>query len=65
MTPPILGAVGGGTSVTAEGIGFSSGTVADSAPSSPERLTGVAPESLSDGGAMSSDCERGDAPRCR
>ena len=62
VTPPILGAVGGGTSVTAEGIGFSSGTVADSAPSSPERLTGVAPESLSDGGAVSSDANAATLP---
>lgn len=62
VTPPILGAVGGGTSVTAEGIGFSSGTVADSAPSSPERLTGVAPESLSDGGSVSSDANAATLP---
>ncbi|EYT59391.1 MULTISPECIES: DUF4349 domain-containing protein [Microbacterium] len=61
VTPPILGAVGGGASVTAEGIGFSSGTIADSAPSSPERLTGVAPESLPDG-AVTSDANAATLP---
>lgn len=54
VTPPILGAVGGSSSVTAEGMSTQGGTGADSAPSSPERITGVSPESLPDG-ALSSD----------
>lgn len=54
VTPPILGAVGGSSSVTAEGLNTQGGSVADSAPSSPERITGVTPESLPDG-ALSSD----------
>ncbi|MFJ6427728.1 DUF4349 domain-containing protein [Microbacterium maritypicum] len=53
VTPPILDAVGGGTSVTADGVSTSGGSVADSAPSSPERITGITPESLPDG-ALSS-----------
>lgn len=54
VTPPILGAVGGGTSVTAEGGSTSGGSVADSAPTSPEQVTGLTSESLPDG-AVSSD----------
>ena len=54
VTPPILGAVGGASSVTADGASMSGGSVADSAPASPERITGVTPESLPDG-ALSSD----------
>ena len=54
VTPPILGAVGGASSVTADGSSISGGSVADSAPASPERITGVTPESLPDG-ALSSD----------
>jgi len=54
VTPPILGAVGGGTSVTAVGGATSDGSVADSADSAPERITGVTPESLPDD-ALSTD----------
>lgn len=54
VTPPILGAVGGSSSVTAEGLSTQGGSVADSAPLPPERMTGVSPESLPDG-ALSSD----------
>ncbi|WP_337003269.1 MULTISPECIES: DUF4349 domain-containing protein [unclassified Microbacterium] len=54
VTPPILAAVGGASSMTADGVSMSGGSVADSAPASPERITGVTPESLPDG-ALSSD----------
>ncbi|PRA83251.1 DUF4349 domain-containing protein [Microbacterium sp. MYb66] len=54
VTPPILGAVGGSSSVTAEGLSMPGGSVADSAADSPERLVEMAPESLP-GGALSSD----------
>ena len=54
VTPPILGAVGGASSVTADGVSMTGGSVVDTAPASPERITGVAPESLPDG-ALSSD----------
>ncbi|MFJ6531548.1 DUF4349 domain-containing protein [Microbacterium sp. NPDC091662] len=56
VTPPILGAVGGATSITADGVSTSGGSVADSVPSSPERITGVTPESLPDG-ALTSDVD--------
>lgn len=54
VTPPILGAVGGSSSVTAEGLSMPADSVADSTSSSPDRLVGVAPESLPDG-ALSPD----------
>ncbi|PRB19002.1 DUF4349 domain-containing protein [Microbacterium sp. MYb62] len=54
VTPPILGAVGGSSSVTAEGLSMPVDSAADSAGSSPERLVGVTPESLPDG-ALSPD----------
>lgn len=53
VTPPILGAVGGSSSVTAEGLSMPADSVTDSA-SSPDRLVGVTPESLPEG-ALSSD----------
>lgn len=46
VTPPILGAVGGGASFSADGAGQSGGVAEDSAASSPDQSTGVAPEAL-------------------
>lgn len=49
VTPPILGAVGGASSITADGVSTSDGSVADSAPSVPdEPLTGLTAESAPD-----------------
>lgn len=46
VTPPILGAVGGSGSVTAEGLSMSGGDGMDSSSSSPDRMAQSAPESL-------------------
>lgn len=54
VTPPILGAVGGSSSVTAEGLSMPGDSAADSAPAAPDRLAGVTAESLPDG-ALSTD----------
>lgn len=52
VTPPILGAVGGGTTMsTADGAG---GTVAESGAASPERLGDVAPGAVDESAADSS-----------
>ena len=64
VTPPILGAVGGGTTMsTADGAG---GSVAESGPGSPERLGEVAPGAVDDSAADSSGLvgsDVGDADR--
>lgn len=54
VTPPILGSVAGSSMSTVEGLSMPGDSASDTAGGSPERLSGVTPESLPDG-ALSSD----------
>ncbi|GAA1150526.1 DUF4349 domain-containing protein [Microbacterium oxydans] len=61
VTPPILSAVGGASSVTADGVSMSEDSATDAAPSGPERITGLTAESAPDG-ALSPDASAGVLP---